>query len=131
MTWEVFSGWTSGKHEEYCQSIHGQRQAKGFPQRCLAIRAGLDNTQLKQKPATNNDGAANRTPSFKRTQGLTHCPRLNRFKQASENASNILSYSEALAIAKFRHFCQHFKKLGDFENIYISRILYLFKVWSC
>jgi len=47
-------------------------------------------TQLEQKPATNNDGAANRTPSFKRTIGLAHSLGCNRFKQASETASNIL-----------------------------------------
>jgi hypothetical protein len=71
----------------------------------------------------NNDGAANRKPSFKRTLGLAHSPGGKRFIQASETASNILSYSEALAIVRFRHLCQHFKKLGDFENISISRIL--------
>ena len=47
-------------------------------------------TQPEQKPATNNDGAANRTPSFKRTIGLAHSLGCNRFKQASETASNIL-----------------------------------------
>jgi hypothetical protein len=72
----------------------------------------------------NNDGAANRTLSFKRSLGLAHSPRCNRFKQASENESHILCYSEALAILRFRHLCQHIKKPGDFEHISISRILY-------
>ena len=27
--WEVIGDWTRRKHEEYWQSIHGQRQAKG------------------------------------------------------------------------------------------------------
>jgi hypothetical protein len=32
----VIKGWTSRKHEEYWQSIHGQRQAKCFFERLSA-----------------------------------------------------------------------------------------------
>jgi hypothetical protein len=48
----------SRKHEEYWQSIRGQRQAKGFLKRPCAKRAG---ELLEPKPAKNNDGTANRT----------------------------------------------------------------------
>jgi len=37
---EVIRGRTSGKHEEYWQSIHGQRQAKGFLKRPSVKRTG-------------------------------------------------------------------------------------------
>jgi hypothetical protein len=37
---EVIRGWMDRKHAEYWQSIHGQRQAKGFLKRPSAKRAG-------------------------------------------------------------------------------------------
>jgi len=36
----VIRGWTSGKHEEYWQSIQEQRQGNGFLKRTSAKRAG-------------------------------------------------------------------------------------------
>jgi hypothetical protein len=36
----VIRGWMNRKHEEYWQSICGQRQGKGFPNRSSAKRAG-------------------------------------------------------------------------------------------
>jgi hypothetical protein len=33
-------GWTSGQHEKQLQSIHGQRQLKGFLSRPFAKKAG-------------------------------------------------------------------------------------------
>ena len=48
---EVIRGWTYRKHTEYWQSIHGQRQAKGFLKRPSARRAGellsLSRNQLR------------------------------------------------------------------------------------
>jgi hypothetical protein len=37
---EVITGWTNKKHKEYSQSIHVQKQAKGFLKRPSAKRAG-------------------------------------------------------------------------------------------
>jgi hypothetical protein len=37
---EVIRGWTNRKHEEYWQSIHGQKQTKGFLKRPSAKKAG-------------------------------------------------------------------------------------------
>jgi hypothetical protein len=49
--WVMGRGWTSRKYEEYWQSIHGQRQAKGFLKRSSAKRAGklliLSRNQLR------------------------------------------------------------------------------------
>jgi len=58
----VIKDWTSRKHEEKWQSIHGQRQAKGF----LKIPWGT--AQPEHKLAKNIDRAAKRTISFKRTK---------------------------------------------------------------
>jgi hypothetical protein len=57
----VIRVWTSRKREEQRQSIHGQRQAKGF----LQIPWGT--AQPEHKPAKNIDRAAKRTRSFKKT----------------------------------------------------------------
>jgi hypothetical protein len=56
----VIRDWTSRKREKQWQSLHGQRQAKGF----LKILWGT--AQPEHKPA-NIDRAAQRTISFKRT----------------------------------------------------------------
>jgi hypothetical protein len=61
----VTRGWTSRKHEEYQQSIHGQRQATGFLKRTSAKKKSWGITQFEQKPAKNNDATANRALSFK------------------------------------------------------------------
>ena len=45
----VIRGWTSGKHEEYWQSIHGQRKAKDFLKRLSAKRA-KELLNLRQNP---------------------------------------------------------------------------------
>jgi len=59
----VIRGWTSRKHELW-KSIHGQMQARGYLKRPSDKSWGI--TQLKQKPAKNNDKAANRAVLFKR-----------------------------------------------------------------
>jgi len=61
----VIRDWTSREHE-YWQSICGQSQAKCFLQRPSAKKSwGF--TRPEQKPPKNNDRAANRVLSFKRT----------------------------------------------------------------
>jgi len=50
---EVIRGWTSRKHKEYRQSI--------------SARKSREITQLEKKSTKNNDRAANRELSFKRT----------------------------------------------------------------
>jgi hypothetical protein len=51
IAWEVIRRWTNRKHIKYWQSIHGQRQAKGFLKRPSAKRAGqllsLSRNQLR------------------------------------------------------------------------------------
>jgi len=54
----VIRGWTSRKHELW-QSFHGHMQARGFLKR-HSDKKSWRITQLKQKPAKNNDKAANR-----------------------------------------------------------------------
>jgi len=57
--------WMSTKHEDYWQSIHGQRQAKGFLKTPSAKKGGelfsLNRNQLR------TDSAPNRALPFKRT----------------------------------------------------------------
>jgi len=72
--------WTSRKHEEYWQSIHGQRQAKGFLKRHSGKRDGellnLSRNQLRLLTGHNH---------FKEhlfTLGLVDSPGLDRCKQA-------------------------------------------------
>jgi hypothetical protein len=47
----VIRDWTSRKHEEHWQSVHGQRQAKGFLKNPSARKAGdllnLSRNQLR------------------------------------------------------------------------------------
>jgi len=67
---EVSKGWKSRKHNMYWQAICRQMQVNSFlkgpsPKKSWGI------TQLEQKPVKNNDGAANRAPSFTRTSVLT------------------------------------------------------------
>jgi hypothetical protein len=57
--------WKSREHE-YWQSMCGQRQAKAFLQKPYAKKSwGF--SQPEQKPVKNNDRAANRALSLKRT----------------------------------------------------------------
>jgi len=58
--------WMSKKHEDYWQSIQGQRQAKGFL-KTPSTKKGGELFNLKQKPAKNTDSAPNRALPFKRT----------------------------------------------------------------
>jgi hypothetical protein len=64
--------------------------------------------QSEQKPAKNNERAANMTLSC---------------KQASKMPSHILCAWEASAMW-FRHVGHHFMKPGDFEGISVSKILH-------
>jgi hypothetical protein len=57
-------------------------------------------TQLKQKPAMNNDGVIKMTVSFKMTLiklGLVNSLRCERHKKASETVSHVLCNCEAMA----------------------------------
>jgi len=58
----MIRGLKNKKHEEYRQSICGNRQAKGFLKRPSANRV----TQLQQKPVMNNDRTVKRMLSLKR-----------------------------------------------------------------
>jgi hypothetical protein len=61
----VITDWTSRKHEEHWQSIHGQRQVKDYLKKPSTKSWGT--AQCEQKPAKNNDRVAKWTLSFKRT----------------------------------------------------------------
>jgi hypothetical protein len=89
----VIWDWMSRKHEEYWQSIHGQRQAKCFLKRPSA-KIFCRITQLEQKPARHNDNVVNRT--------LSNSPKCDRHKHAPEMASHIICGCEALATLRFR-----------------------------
>jgi hypothetical protein len=126
---EVIRDWESRKHEEYWQSIHGQRQAKGFLKRPSATRAGeLSNFSRNQVQIMM--GLLTRHSHLKGhlfKLGLVHIPGCDRCKQASETASHIPCDYDALATLRFRHLGQHFMKPGDSEDISISRILHFVK----
>jgi hypothetical protein len=59
--------------------------------------------------------------------GLVNSPKCDGCKQASETTLHILCVCEALATLRFRHLGCHFMKLGDFEDIFISKILHFFQ----
>jgi hypothetical protein len=84
----VFRDWTSKKHEEYWQSIHGQRQAKGFLKRHSGKRAGellnLSRNQLRL-PRGHNHIKECLFP-----MGLADSTGLDRCKQAYEMALRVL-----------------------------------------
>ena len=73
----------SRKHEQW-QTIHGQKHAKGFHRR-LSAKKNWRTTEPEQKPATNNEGAVNRTLVISKDTYLTlrllmsytGCPRRN------------------------------------------------------
>jgi hypothetical protein len=62
----VIRDWKSRKHEEHWQSIHGQKQTKGFLKKTLC-KKNWQIAQSEQKPAKNIDRYVNRTLSVKRT----------------------------------------------------------------
>jgi len=62
---------------------------------------------------------------------LVNGPECDICKQAYEMASHVLCDHETLATLRFRHLDQHFMKPGNLEEIYVSRILDLFKVRGC
>jgi hypothetical protein len=56
----VITDWTSRKHEEHWQSIHAQGRIRAFLKKIICKKSwGI--IQPEQKPAKNNDRAANRT----------------------------------------------------------------------
>jgi hypothetical protein len=120
----VIRDWTSRKHEEHWQSIHGHRQAKGFLKNPSAKRAGellnLSRNQLRIMTGLLMGQCHLKGHLFK--LGMVNSPKCNRCKQASEMASNVLCDCEALATLRFRHL-GHFIKPGDFEDISVSTIL--------
>jgi hypothetical protein len=113
----------SRKHEEYRQSIRGQRQAEGFLKRTSAKRAkelfGLGQNQLRILTGLLTGYCHLNRHLFK--LGLVHsrC----RYKQAISTVLYALCVCKALATVSFRHLCQHFMKPRDFEDITITRIL--------
>jgi len=115
--------WTSRKHE-YWQSIHGQRQAKGFLKRHYGKTAGellnLSKNQLRLLTGHNH---------FKEhllTMGLVDSTGLDRCKQAFEMALQVLC--QALTVLRLRQPGHHFVKSGDFADISISKVLHFFKM---
>ena len=83
---EVIRGRTSGKHEEYWQSIQGQGQAKGFLKRLSAKRTGellnLSRNQLNSKMGLLTVHCHLKVHLFK--LGLVDSPMCERCKKAFE-----------------------------------------------
>jgi hypothetical protein len=82
----VIRGWRNYKHETYWQSIHGQKQAKGFPKRLPAKKAeALLN--LSRNQLWTMTGLLTGQCNFKRCLhklGISNSPECDRCKQASE-----------------------------------------------
>jgi hypothetical protein len=122
---EVICGCTNKKHEEYSQSIHGQKQAKGFLKRPSAKRAG-ELVNLSRNRLRTMMGLLTGHRHLKghlHKLGLVNSPECDRCKKASETASRVLCNCQALAALRFRHLGQHFMKPGDLEEMSVSRIL--------
>ena len=122
VAWRVIRDSISRKHEEHCQPICGQMQAKNFLYNTSTKE--LQNTQLEQKPAKNTDRADNRILPIKEylfKLGQVKSPECDRCKQTSETTSHIF-VTEALATLRFRHLGHQFMKPCDFEDISVSRI---------
>jgi hypothetical protein len=123
---EVIRGWMNRKHAEYWQSIHGQRQAKGFLKRPSAKRAGellsLSRNQLKILTGLLTGYCHLKGHLFK--LGLVNSPKCDRCKQASDTASHVLCNCKALAALRFRYLGRYFMKPGDFKDSSVSRILH-------
>jgi hypothetical protein len=100
---EVITGWTNRKHEEYWQSICGQKQAKGFLTRSSAKKAGellnLSRNKLQTKMGLLRGHCHLKGHLHK--LGLVNSPECDRCKHASEAASHALCDCEALAALRF------------------------------
>jgi hypothetical protein len=114
------------KHEEYWQSICGQRQAKGFRKRPSAKRARelLNLSRNQRRIMTGLLKGHCHLEGYLLKMGLVDSPRCDRCKQAFETASHVLCDCEALAVLRFRHLGHRFSKLGDFADISISKVLH-------
>jgi hypothetical protein len=125
----VIRDWTSRKHEEHWQSICGQRQAKGFLKKPSAKKAGellkLSRNRLRTMTGLLTGHCNLKGHLF--NLGLVMSPKCNRWKQTCEMASHVLCDCEALATVRFRHL-GHFMRLGNFEDISVSRILHFVQV---
>jgi hypothetical protein len=51
-------------------------------------------------------------------------PECDRCEQASEMILHMLCHCEALATLRYSHLGHHFMKIGDFEDISVSKILH-------
>jgi hypothetical protein len=97
-------GWANREHK-YWQSIHGQRQAKGFLRRCSAKKAGelLKFSRNQLRIMTGLLIAHCHVKGHVFTLGLVSSPECYRFEQASETALHVLCDCQALATSGFRH----------------------------
>jgi hypothetical protein len=109
---EVIRRWTNRKHTEYWQSIHGQRQARGFLKRPSAKRAGelLSLSRNKLRLLT---GLFTGHCHLKGHLQLVDSPKCDRCKQASETASHVLCNWKAMVALRFRYLAHYFMKPGD------------------
>jgi hypothetical protein len=85
----VIRDWTSRKHEEHWQSIHGQRQAKCFLKKKNQCKEGWGVARPEQKPAKNADRVATGHRHLKghlSVLGLVQVLECDRCKQAFETA---------------------------------------------
>jgi len=102
------------KHEEYWQSIHEQKQVKGFLIQSSAIKVGelldLSGTQLPIMIGLLTGHCHLKKQPCK--LGLVKSSECERCKQPSEMASHVLCDCEALAALRFRHLDLHFMKPG-------------------
>jgi hypothetical protein len=93
------------KHTEYWQSIHGQRQARGFLKRPSAKRAGellsLSRNQLRILTGLFTRHCHLKGHLFK--LGLVDSPQCGSCKQVSETASHVLCDYEAVVALRLRY----------------------------
>jgi hypothetical protein len=89
----VIRDWPSSKHENYWQSIHGQRQAKGFLKKPSAKKVGellnLSRNQLRIMTRLLTGHCHLKGHPFK--MGLVNIPECESCKQASETASHVVT----------------------------------------
>jgi hypothetical protein len=123
---EVIRDWMSRKHEEYWQSVRGQRQAKGFLKKPSAKKAGklLNLSRNQLKILTGLLTGHCHLKGHLCNLGLVNSPECDRCKQASQVASHVLCDCEALATLRIMHLAHYFMKPCDFEDISVSKILH-------
>jgi hypothetical protein len=123
----VIRDWMCRKHEEHWESIHGQRQAKGFFKKPSAKKKvcellNLSRNQLRILTWLLTGHCHLKGHVF--NLGLVNRPKRDRCEQTTETASHILRDCEALTTLRFRHLGHHFRKPGDSEDMAAQKIGY-------